>query len=71
MSNPKYWCTKRAAGHLDLAERTCVKLLRTGEIEGFKISGKYWRTTEWQVDAYARRKLEEQRLAVRQQKKAA
>lgn len=73
MSNgPKYWCTKRVAGHLDLEdERTAARLLRTGEIEGFKISGRYWRTTEWQVEAYAKRRLEEQRLAFRRQRKQA
>ena len=66
---PKYWCTKCVATHLNLEdERTAAKLLRTGEIEGWKISGRIWRTTEWQVEAYAKRKLEEQR---RRRKRAA
>ena len=64
--DPKYWCPKRVADHLGLENaRTAAKLLRTGQIQGFKISGRYWRTTEWQVDAYAKRLLEAQQLTLR------
>ena len=54
-------CVKEVAARLGVADKTCAKLLRTGQLDGFKLSGKYWRTTEVHVQAYVARKLHEQR----------
>ncbi len=49
---------KEAAVRLAVTERTCAKMLRTGQLGGFKLSGKYWRTTERHVEAYVAREIQ-------------
>lgn len=58
-------CVKEAAELLQVTDRTCRKLLRTGQIEGFKLNGRPWRTTERHVEVYIARCLHERRLALR------
>jgi excisionase family DNA binding protein len=51
------WCAKDVATRLGVEERTAVRLLRTGEIDGFKVNGRVWRTSRENVERYIAREL--------------
>ena len=51
-------CPKEMACALGVSTRTVTRLLRNGEIEGFKVGSKLWRSTDLDVESYmVRRKL--------------
>lgn len=50
-------CAKQVADMLGVSERTAAGLLRSGEIEGFKLSGRRWRTRHAAVQHYIERCL--------------
>ncbi len=51
-------CPKEMAGDLGVSARTITRLLDSGEIEGFKVGPKLWRSTDLDLEAYmVRRKL--------------
>jgi excisionase family DNA binding protein len=60
MNEVKVLCAKQVAARLGVSERSAAKLLRRGEIQGFKLGGRVWRTTEEAVLEYLRRELERQ-----------
>lgn len=50
-------CAKDVAKRLGVEPRTAARMMATGEIEAFKLSGKVWRTTTAAVDAYVARQF--------------
>ncbi len=50
-------CAKDVARRLGIEPRTAARLMATGEIEAFKLSGKVWRTTAVAVESYVARQL--------------
>ena len=48
---------KETAEALGISERTSIRLMRSGEIEAFKLHGKLWRTTAAKVSAYQKREF--------------
>lgn len=44
-------CAKEIAVRLGVSERTATRLLKSGEIAGFRV-GKLWRTTELHLESY-------------------
>ena len=63
----KLLCAKEVADRLNICPRTAAKLLRSGKIDGFKLSGKYWRTTELHVEAYVTKSLFAQRVQAKRE----
>lgn len=50
-------CPKQVGKMRGVHSRSAVKLLRSGEIRGFKPGGRVWRTTKAEVEAYVEREL--------------
>jgi excisionase family DNA binding protein len=48
---------KKVADLLQVCDRTATRLMQSGEIEGFKVHGKMWRTTASRVEAYKRKQF--------------
>jgi excisionase family DNA binding protein len=44
-------CAKEVATVLGVSERTALRLMRSGEVEAFRV-GKLWRTTPDKIEAY-------------------
>lgn len=52
-------CAKEVAARLGVTPRVAAKMLRSHQIKGFKLSGKYWRTTEIHLEFYVARSMQE------------
>lgn len=50
-------CAKQIADLFAITERSAAKLMRTGQIRGFKLGGRIWRTTRREVEIYVAREL--------------
>ncbi len=57
MTDSSLLCAKQVALLLNVSARTAARLLRAGEIAGFKVGGKLWRTRQADVDDYITRSL--------------
>ena len=53
-------CGKEIASRLGVSERTATRLLKSGEIAGFRV-GKLWRTTELHLESYVAGRFQRER----------
>jgi len=56
-------CSKQVGKMLGVHSRSAVKLLRSGQIRGFKPGGRVWRTTKAEIEAYIQRELAKSKRA--------
>lgn len=58
-------CAKEIGQRLGISERSATRLLKGGEIAGFRAGAKLWRTTELHLESYVSRRLDDARAELK------